>query len=369
MSKGTSKNLILKPNLSVDIHNEFVLATKAKMSLKAEKLLRVAIAQIMRKDTELYTYQTDLTSLANFLSTSKPSLSRDLDRITTEVTSSQFQATIEDGMNTVKHKYPLFSRCSYDDGKLELKLNPDLQEYFLALDRNYTQYILGAVLNLSTPSAIRIYELLHEQARRKFTEKSQALAIRIDILKQVTNTEQYTVTNFRRKVLEKVIPEINEKTDIVVSYKPYTEASSKKIAGFEFTVVGKPQTKSNKPKTDVLYKDFSEEILSLSNILGEDIMLQEVQIISSTFETRGITDFNEKTVYLKNIVNKINYYLENGKKIENKFAYIVACVEKLEKTAQTEVTNSEEYDPNPMQESSINYDDLEEFGIFADMDK
>lgn len=100
-------------------------------------------------------------------------------------------------------------------GKVVFKFDEDLQQYIIGLFENFTQYELLSTLPMRSQYSFRIYELLKSYA---FTKKH---TFNIDELKRQLAAEHYTnFKDFRKKVIEIAVREINEYTDLDISYEP-----------------------------------------------------------------------------------------------------------------------------------------------------
>ena len=114
-------------------------------------------------------------------------------------------------------------------GKVSVKLDEDLQQYVFGLFENYTQYELLSTLPMKSAYSFRIYELLKSYA---FTKKH---VFDIDELKRLLMAEHYiNFKDFRKKVVEVAVKEINLYTDIEVMWEPVTKG--KKVIQIKFDI-------------------------------------------------------------------------------------------------------------------------------------
>lgn len=122
-------------------------------------------------------------------------------------------------------------------GYFDVKLNDSLWEYLLWLEWNYGDYKLNNAISLQNPYSYRLYEILNSILGKDKWKK----VIKLDQLRKILKLwDKYPLfANFKVKVLEVIQKEINEKTDILISYKPDKEG--RKVTGVEFKV-----TKNNK---------------------------------------------------------------------------------------------------------------------------
>lgn len=114
-------------------------------------------------------------------------------------------------------------------GKIEVILDKDIQKYVLGLFNNYTQYSLLSTLPMKSSYSFRIYELLKSYA---FTNSH---TFDIDDLKaKLAATNYVNFKDFRKKVIEVAVKEINEYTDIEVGWEPVTKG--RKVVQVKFEI-------------------------------------------------------------------------------------------------------------------------------------
>ena len=135
-----------------------------------------------------------------------------------------FYLTQEDGSEvTVGWLYKV--EISRSTGKVKVTLDEDLQKYVCGLFKNFTQYELICTLPMQSAYSIRMYELLKSYA---FTKKHM---FSIDELRVRLGCEHYKrFSDFRRRVLDVVTKEINEYTDLEVSWEPLKKGKQKIVA-------------------------------------------------------------------------------------------------------------------------------------------
>lgn len=103
------------------------------------------------------------------------------------------------------------------------------------LEKHFTSYQLEKVKDLTSIYAIRLYELLISWKQTKKVELSLAdLRVKLGI----ESDEYKTMCNFKAKVLDVAITQINQHTDITVKYENIK--SGRNITGFKFSFKQKP---------------------------------------------------------------------------------------------------------------------------------
>ena len=99
-------------------------------------------------------------------------------------------------------------------GFIQIRLDKDLKPYLLQLRKSFTQYELIYTLAMRSQYSVRIYELLKSYQHLGFVE------FNLDDLKRMVNAENYIRGNdFRRRVIETSLHEINALTDIYVEFE------------------------------------------------------------------------------------------------------------------------------------------------------
>lgn len=117
-------------------------------------------------------------------------------------------------------------------GNIEFSFSKYISEHITELHERYTQYNLINVLPMKSKYAIRLYELM-----KSFVNMEQRITIPLDILKQRLDAETYdNLKDFRRRVIEPAVDEINAFTDIAVKYE-FIKINSRACNSVEFLVI------------------------------------------------------------------------------------------------------------------------------------
>jgi len=120
-------------------------------------------------------------------------------------------------------------RLDKGSGKITVKLDEDIQKYVIGIFDNYTQYSLLSTLPMKSSYSFRIYELLKSYAFVK------SHTFDIDDLKSKLGANNYVnFKDFRKKVIEVAVREINEFTDLEVEWQPITKG--KKVLQVKFDI-------------------------------------------------------------------------------------------------------------------------------------
>ena len=196
---------------------------KQALKLNSAKLIRAAIMQVVRDDEELKPYIITISELAELLNIPKSNIYRDIDDITDDILKNPVYIREEVGKKVRWIKIPWVTRCEYNsDIGVAIKLNDELKPFLINLKDHYTQYTLDSILVMKSVYAIRIYELLQSEIMTRILPRAGTdIELSVETLKECCGCESKaynTFSNFRNRVIDIAVKEINEKTLYTLSY-------------------------------------------------------------------------------------------------------------------------------------------------------
>lgn len=116
-----------------------------------------------------------------------------------------------------------------NSGKVYFSFHENMLPYLQHLQSEFTQYKLWYTMTMHSEYSLRLYELL------KSVAKCGNWYYKIAELKKMFGCEHYKqFCHFRQRVIEPAVSEINQKTDISVSYKLHKDGRS--YTGIEFFI-------------------------------------------------------------------------------------------------------------------------------------
>lgn len=153
-----------------------------------------------------------------------------------------FQEETRKGIGTVRSRW--VSRIKYidDSAILEITFAPDVVPLITRLEQHFTSYQLKQVTQLTGKYAIRLYELLIA-----WREVGKVPTIELAEFRNklgVESDEYKAMNHFKSRVLEPSIKQINQHTDITVSYEQ--QKKGRTITGFSFRFKQKKSLKTEK---------------------------------------------------------------------------------------------------------------------------
>ena len=188
------------------------------------------------------------------------------------------------------------SRIAYatNEATLEITFAPDVVPLILRLEEHFTSYQLKQVTQLTSKYAIRLYEMLIAWREVGKTPQIELLEFRHKI--GVEDTEYKDMHNFKKRVLEPSIKQINEHTDITVTYEQHKKGRS--ISGFSFSFKQKSKPKTINHERDPSTVDMFCN-LSDSQINTYSSVLSKVHSISDLAGNKGYQAF---AIWIANIL-------------------------------------------------------------------
>ena len=200
-----------------------LIGGKQALKLNSAKLIRSAIMQVVRDDEELKPYAISIKDLSELLEIPASNIYRDIEDITNDIINNPVYIREEKAGKTVGFiKIPWVTRCEYkSDVGVALKLNEELKPFLINLKEHYTQYTLQEVLAMKSVYAIRIFEILQSKIMSKSLPKNGViLEIPVQEIRECCACEDKypSFGNFKNKVIDKAINEINRVTMYRVNY-------------------------------------------------------------------------------------------------------------------------------------------------------
>ena len=167
MSKDENKKLDTRPSVKVVTDNAFITARGLPdLTLKARKLLLIAIGQCKLKDTEFYEYSITVPEFANLMGIDSSNVYQVADAITDELIQCIIRIDYEkNGKEDGYKKTPVFAECEYRSGTITFQLNQRMTRALLKLKGDFTQPLLLDFMKMQSPYSIQIWHLMQREMR------------------------------------------------------------------------------------------------------------------------------------------------------------------------------------------------------------
>lgn len=139
-----------------------------------------------------------------------------------------------------KRKTRWVSEIAYLENHAELYLifAPAIVDEITRLEEQFTEYLLKLTANFESQYSYRLFDLIKQWNLDKVKEIPVFEIDRLRLQFGLSETEYARIDNFKRKILDKAISEINKHTDIIIDYTQIK--SGRVVTGFKFEVKRKP---------------------------------------------------------------------------------------------------------------------------------
>ncbi len=209
-----------------------------------------------------------------------------------------------------------------EQAKIALYLSEDVLSMVGDLQEKYTYFHLYKISNLRSMYAVRMYELLVQ-----WRKTNKVPTLRLNDLRSKLGVEDHEynrIYNFKKKVLDVSVKQINEYTDIEVDYKQIKEGRN--VVGFDFEFRQKEKNEVMKDVDVTLVTDLltSKEQQIIKNKADEYIQSKQI-----------IDKFHQQNIHKKALAEEwgLDEYREQQRQEEERKQAILAA-EQAEKERQ-----------------------------------
>lgn len=228
-----------RENLRTVTSNSFITACGLSgISLKARKLLYVAISQCRQVDGEFYEYSISAGEFAGLIGISVSHVYEEAEKIASELMKGYISVVPEGG----KHfrMFSLFDKCEYTEGAcLKFKLNKDMTSFLLELKGNFTKPLLQDFLHMNSPYSMAIWHLMQREMHSAKPGVTNVIEfdLTLEELRQVTGAQGKLkqIGQFKDRVLDKALREISDNCAVKITYQNIK--TGRAVTGFHFTAI------------------------------------------------------------------------------------------------------------------------------------
>ena len=143
-------------------------------------------------------------------------------------------------LETVVSRWVQTAIYAENGGYIAIKFSDDVMPLITKLEKHFTSYELEQVKDLTSIYAIRLYEMLVQWRGNGKTPQIKLNELREKL--GIIEGEYEQMTNFKTKVLNQAISQINKHTDITATYEQHK--AGRIITGFTFSFKSKAKAKA-----------------------------------------------------------------------------------------------------------------------------
>lgn len=294
--------------------SNFLIGAKYRSSIMQEKLFATALSTIQNAKSDQQgnlVCEMHVTELCRLFGCSQKSLYNNLNDIAKRMTGSMVGSTNPETQEFAY--YAVIISAKYSNGIFTLKFNGDLKSEIMNIKQKYTILSLPLMLKFRSIYTFRLYEIFKSDAYRLRYQKQEnfyayemnfslaelklnlgVVNAESDSVKRILNgkTPDYdkAVENapeqvmekwadFKKGVLDVAIPEINEKSDLNVSYTAERAGRGGKIVGVTFLISLKEDSLETEKKDELKENEILDLMDEVVEIINEKISMRDIRAI------------------------------------------------------------------------------------------
>lgn len=287
------KKIDKRESLKAVTSNSFITAKGLeKLSLKARKMLYIAISQCRRNDKDFFSYEITVKEFAELMGIATESVYAEADKITDELMSGVLRV-IPEGKKYFR-KYSLFSMCEYEhDGVLRFKINQDMTAFLLELKGDFSQPLLEDFLKMKSPYSMAIWHLMQREMHSHKPSITNVIQFDLSLeeLREVTGTQNKLkqLGQFKERCFDKALREIDENCGVKITYENIKKGRT--VVGFRCFAVSVyhidenkiPQNVKDRARLGVLRIQSKQRELTLEEREEYDALVENSEQMELTF--------------------------------------------------------------------------------------
>lgn len=244
-----------------------IIKGKQSMTLQEAKLIRLLIIQVVKEDKDFKTYVISIKELAKYLNVADSNLYRDIKNICDMLMTRVIKLSTGDAKKPWR-TIQWLQLAEYDGcGNIKLMLSNQMEPYILGLNSWFTKYPIREIFSMSSFYAIRIYELLsmEKNIKKQYKpKKNYEIVFSVAYLRQVLDCEDKfkQIGQFKQKLLDISVKEINKYTDIQVQYECIKTSRTITDIRFIISINSNYLVKNN-------HKDNKKEETKMDNLIDQ----------------------------------------------------------------------------------------------------
>lgn len=368
-----------------------LITAKYRSSLLENKLLAIALANIQNSyedDNGNLISELKASEIKKLMGDSSNSIYRHLEPIAQQMTGRTIG--MKDPEKEIFDYKSVVTHAHYENGTFTIEFNHLLKDQIIDIQNKYTVLNLPTMLLFKSVYSFRLYELLKSMSyipkgqKKDEDSKSWELKFQLSELKLelgVVNAnsdrvqkilsnkkhpnydeavkaapeqvfEQYR--DFKRRVLDVAVAEINDKTEMNVSYETIKSGRGGKVNAIVFYV--SYESHETKQEAVIEQPEVVEKEIDIDEIL-DDIY----DILEGNFKLKDVRKIAKEANYnIKTIKDAYKVYKKNEDTVDNSVGFMIAAIKdgyELNTSKRKSKKNNAFVD---FSQNEYNFEDLEE---------
>ena len=237
--KSAKQELQTRSNREMQVYKRDDMIQKGRhdLSLQEQKIVLFAISKIQPEDSIFQEYTFSLKDFYRLCGLQTDSYSK-LKGIMKTLSDRSWWIRLDNKGTISLVRWFSTLHMNENSDKVSIEFHKDMMPYLLELSKQgafYTHFQLKYILAMKSQYSIRLYELL-----KSYQKNNLEWFFETEELKILLNCEQYSnFKDFRKRVLEPSVTEINEFTDIRIAWD--VEREGRKVVRVVFYMIEKNQ--------------------------------------------------------------------------------------------------------------------------------
>lgn len=233
------KKINSNENVRTITANDFITARNlASLSLKARKLLYIAVSQCKMSDQAFYYYEISVKEFADLMDVSENHIYEEAYGICKELASSVLEIPNRNKKGWLM--LTLFSKCKYEhNGIIHFKLNPDMTDLLLQLQGSFSKPLLRDFLKMRSTYSMAIWHLMQREMKSHKPGALNTIEFELSVkeLREVTGNQNKnkSMSNFKERILDKALREIYDNCGVKITYDNIMDGRF--VVGFHFYAI------------------------------------------------------------------------------------------------------------------------------------
>ena len=197
--------------------NELIQKSRFNLSTSEQKIILYLISKIKPSDTEFHEYEFSVSDFCKIcgISSQSGSVHSAVKQSVKTLADKSFWIKQDNGSEVLLR---WLQHAKIENGRIHIQIDQNMKPYLLQLKEKFTRYELIYTLAFKSQFSIRLYEIL------KSYQWLHEVVLVLDELKASMFAENYkNFKDFRNRVLDVAVREINQFSDIDVEYEPITK--------------------------------------------------------------------------------------------------------------------------------------------------
>lgn len=245
-------------NRTVVKANDLIQKSRFNMTLQQQKMILFLISQVSPFDEDFKVYEFSIQEFCRVcgIDIASGKNYQDVKQCIKDIADQSVWVTTNNGEDTLLRwiEKPYINNRS---GLVKIRLDEDMKPFLLQLKENFTRYELIYTLYFKSKYSIRLYELVKSLHYRELEEYRHVIPL--DELRKTLGGETYKeYRDFKRRVLDVAVKEINDHSDKDLSYNPIKKG--KTVVAIELII----QTKTALERLEI--RDYIDRELGTDQI-------------------------------------------------------------------------------------------------------